>query len=196
MDSKRREMEGLEAPAAIRRWELTTGMHIPILAMTAHAMKGDRERCLEAGMDGYTSKPIRIKELEQALAKIVPTIVRSTPESKNVLAEQAIDRKALLEGIDGDRRLLKQIVRLFLADYPRRLTEIKEAIHDGDADALARSAHALKGSLGNFAATNAFAVAQRLETMGRNRELEAAGVECRALESELALVSRELRRLH
>jgi PAS domain S-box-containing protein len=195
MDVQMPEMDGLEATAAIRRWELTTGMHIPILAMTAHAMKGDRERCLEAGMDGYTSKPIRIKELEQALAKIVPTILPSMPESKNVLAEQAIDRKTLLEGIDGNRRLLKQIVRLFLVDYPRRLTEIKEAIHDGDADALARSAHALKGSLGNFAATNAFAVAQRLETMGRNRELEAAGVECRALESELALVSRELRTL-
>jgi len=195
MDVQMPEMDGLEATAAIRRWERTTGTHIPIIAMTAHAMKGDRERCLEAGMDGYTSKPIRINQLEQAIAKLVPTIAVNVPVSKNDNAEQGIDPKALLDGLDGNRRLLNQIVRLFLADYPQRLAEIQEAIDRGDAKALARAAHALKGSVGNFAAKNAVAVAQRLESMGQNRELETAGKECVALESELALVSKELRRL-
>ena len=193
MDVQMPEMDGLEAAARIRRWERATGTHIPIIAMTAHAMKGDRERCLKAGMDGYTSKPIRIKELERAIAKLVPTI--SAPVSRNDEAEQVIDHGALLESFDGNRRVLKQTVRLFLADYPRHLAEIKEAIHRGDANALTIAAHALKGSVGNFAAKNAFAVAQRLETMGRNRELETAGEERIALESELALVSKELRRL-
>jgi CheY-like chemotaxis protein/HPt (histidine-containing phosphotransfer) domain-containing protein len=195
MDVQMPEMDGLEATTEIRRWERTMGTHIPIIALTAHAMKGDRERCLEAGMDGYTSKPIRINELEQAIAKFVPAISVNVPVSKSDEAEQVIDHGALLEGFDGDRRLLNQIVRLFLADYPRRLAEIKEAINRGDGNALAKAAHALKGSVGNFAAKNAFVVAQRLETIGRNRELQTAGEEFIALESELALVSKELRRL-
>src|SRR5262249_56742758 len=90
---------------------------------------------------------------------------------------------------------LNQIARLFLADYPQRLAEIKAAIHCGNADALARAAHSLKGSVGNFAATKAVAVAHRLEAMGRNGELQTAGEECIALESELALVSNELKEL-
>ena len=70
MDVQMPEMDGLEATAAIRAAEITTGMHVPILAMTAHAMKGDRERCLSAGMDGYLSKPIRIEELKEAIGHI------------------------------------------------------------------------------------------------------------------------------
>jgi len=195
MDVQMPEMDGLEATAAIRGWERTRHTHTPIIAMTAHAMKGDRERCLEAGMDGYTSKPIRMRELEQAIAKLVPTTSIDAPGPQNDEAEQVIDHTALLEGFDGNRRLFNRIVRLFLTDYPPRLTEIKEAIRRGDSNALARAAHALKGSVGNFAAKNAFAVAQRLETMGRNGHLETAGEEYIALESELALLSKTLRRL-
>jgi CheY-like chemotaxis protein len=195
MDVQMPEMDGLEATAAIRRWERTTGAHIPIIAMTAHAMKGDRERCLEAGMDGYTSKPIRIKELEQTIAELVPTTSVKLPVSQNDDVHQVIDHAALLAGFDGNRRLLNQIVRLFLADYPQRLAEIKESIHRRDADTLARAAHTLKGSVGNFAAKKAFALAQRLETAGRNGQLDSAGEECVALESELALMSKELRKL-
>ena len=195
MDVQMPEMDGLEATAEIRRKERTTGTHIPIIAMTAHAMKGDRERCLEAGMDAYTSKPIRISELEHAIATVLPK--RSVPvrASRNDAAEQVINHAALLQGVDGSRRLLNQIVRLFLADYPRRVAEIKDAIHRGDANALARVAHTLKGSIGNIAAKNAIAIAQRLETMGRNRKLNDAGQECIALELELARVSKDLRRL-
>jgi len=195
MDVQMPGMDGLKAAAEIRRWERGTGTHIPIIAMTAHAMKGDRERCLDAGMDGYTSKPIRVEELEQEIANVVPTKSVNVPESKTDDAEHAVDRTALLEGFDGNRGLLNQVVRLFLADYPRHLAEIKRAIDRGDADALARASHALKGSVGNFAAKNAFAAAQRLETMGRNREIETAGAASIRLESELALVSKELRRL-
>src|SRR5262249_7925582 len=106
MDVQMPEMDGLEATANIRRWERTTGTHIPIIAITAHAMKGDRELCWEAGMDGYTSKPIRIKELEQAIAKLVPTDSVKVPTPNNDEAEQVIDHGALLEGLDGNRRLL------------------------------------------------------------------------------------------
>jgi PAS domain S-box-containing protein len=195
MDVQMPEMDGLQATAEIRRWERTTGTHIPIIAMTAHAMKGDRERCLEAGMDSYTSKPIRIEELEQAITTLVPKSSINSPTPKNSEATKSIDREALLEGLDGDRRLLNKVVRLFLDDYPQRLAEIKEAIHRHDANGLAKAAHALKGSVGNFAAMKAVAFAQRLETMGRNRKLQTARDECIALESELELVSKELRKL-
>jgi two-component system, sensor histidine kinase and response regulator len=196
MDVQMPEMDGLDATAAIRAWEKTASTHIPIIAMTAHAMKGDRERCLAAGMDGYASKPIRLRELDQAIAQLISPLTSakvSVPEADQ--AGGVINHAALLEGVDGNRRLLRELVRLFLADCPRRLAEIKEAIRRSDAGALGRAAHTLKGSVGNFATKNAFAAAQRLELMGSGGDLNAAGEACMTLESELALLSEELRRL-
>jgi HPt (histidine-containing phosphotransfer) domain-containing protein len=163
--------------------------------MTAHAMKGDRERCLEAGMDGYTSKPIRIKELQQTISELTPMTSPKKPVGKQSKARTAIDDAALLEGFGGSRSLLKKTARLFLSDYPRRLEEIKQSIGRGDSTALTKAAHALKGSVGNFAANEAFATAQQLENMGKNGQLDIAAEKCIALESELALVAKELRTL-
>jgi PAS domain S-box-containing protein len=196
MDVQMPEMDGLDAASAIRAWEKTAGTHTPIIAMTAHAMRGDRERCLAAGMDGYTSKPIRIGELEHTIAQLIsPPNSAKVPVSEADQADGAIDHTALLAGVDGNRRVLRELVRLFLADCPRRLAEIKEAIRRGDAGALGRAAHALKGSVGNFAAKNAFAAAQRLEIMSRDIDLDNVGKACVTLESELALLSEELRKL-
>jgi len=196
MDVQMPEMDGLDATTAIRAWEKTAGTHTPIIAMTGHAMKGDRERCLAAGMDGYTSKPIRIGELEHAIAQLInPPNSAKVPVSEGDQADGAIDHAALLAGVDGNRRVLRELVRLFLADCPRRLAEIKEAIRRGDAGALGRAAHTLKGSVGNFAAKNAFAAAQRLEIMSRDIDLDNVGKACVKLESELALLSEDLRKL-
>jgi CheY-like chemotaxis protein len=194
MDVQMPEMDGLDATRAIRALERAAGTHIPIIAMTAHAMKGDRERCLAAGMDGYTSKPIRIRDLEQAIAQLISPINSasvSVPEAKQ--ADGVIDHAALLAGVDGDRRLLCELVRLFLADCPQGLAKIKNAIRCGDAGALGRAAHTLKGSVGNFATRNAFAAAQRLEIMGRDGDLDNAGKAFMTLESELARLTEELR---
>jgi PAS domain S-box-containing protein len=197
MDVQMPDMDGLEATSAIRSWEKAAGTHIPIMAMTAHAMKGDRERCLAAGMDGYISKPIRTRELEEAIAQLIslskPSKVSLFSEGSH--ADGVIDHAALLAGVDGDRRLLREFVRLFLADCPQRLAEIKEAIRRGDAGALGRAAHTLKGSVGNFAAQKAFAASQRLEKMSRDGDLDNAGEACVMLESELEVLSGELRRL-
>jgi PAS domain S-box-containing protein len=196
MDVQMPEMDGLDATSAIRAWEKTAGTHTPIIAMTAHAMEGDRERCLAAGMDGYTSKPIRIGELEHAIAQLIsPPNSAKVPVPEADQADGAIDHTALLAGVDGNRRVLRELVRLFLADCPRRLAEIKEAIRRGDAGALGRAAHTLKGSIGNFAAKSAFAAAQRLEIMSRDIDLDNVGKACVTLESELALLSEELRKL-
>jgi len=193
MDVQMPEMDGLEATSAIRAWEKTTSTHIPIVAMTAHAMKGDRERCLASGMNGYVSKPIRIKEVEEVIAQLISSV-----HSAQVLGsatdqeDGVIDQEAVLAGVAGNRQLLRELVRLFLADYPQRLVEIKQAIRHGDAGALGRAAHTLKGSVGNFAARKAFAAAARLENVGKNGNLGAASEACATLESELAFLSEKL----
>jgi two-component system, sensor histidine kinase and response regulator len=197
MDVQMPEMDGFDATRAIRAREKTAGTHIPIMAMTAHAMKGDREHCLSAGMDGYTSKPIRIKELEQAIAQLtspMKTLKGLLSEGRSP-ADAVVDYAALLAGVDGSRRLLRELVRLFLADCPQRLAEIKEAIRGGDAGALSRAAHSLKGSVGNFAAKYAFAAARRLEIMGRDGSLDNADEALMTLESELVRLTEELRKL-
>jgi PAS domain S-box-containing protein len=196
MDVQMPEMDGLEATIAIRAWEKTAGTHTPILAMTAHAMKGDLERCLAAGMDGYTSKPIRIRDLEQAIAQLTtPPRARKKPVSEESRADGVIDHAALLDGVDGNSPLLRELVRVFFADSPRGLEEIKKAVRRGDAKALQRAAHTLKGSVGNFTAKKAFESCQRLETMGRNGDLDAAGEVCATLERELTVLNVELRKL-
>jgi PAS domain S-box-containing protein len=194
MDVQMPEMDGLDATIAIRTWEKTTGRHIPIVAMTAHAMKGDRERCLAAGMDGYISKPIRVKELERAITQLIGRRNwAKVPVSEGGQADGVIDHAALLAGVDGNRRLLRDLIRLFLADCPKRLTEIKEAIRRGDAEGLRRAAHALKGSVGNFVAKKTLAAARRLEIIGAEGDLATASNACAKLESELTLLSEQLR---
>ena len=195
MDVQMPEMDGLDATRAIRAVEKAVGTHVPIIAMTAHAMKGDRERCLAAGMDGYTSKPIRIRDLEQAIAQLIsPVNSASVSVPKAEQADDVIDPAALLAGVDGDRRLVRELIHLFLADCPQGLAKIKEAIRRGDAEALGRAAHTLKGSVGNFARKSAFAAAQRLEIMGRDGNLDNAGKTFITLESELARLTGELRK--
>jgi len=159
-------------------------------------MKGDRERCLAAGMDGYASKPIRIKDLEDVINQLTqseqsPQVPAPTTNSE----ADVIDEETLLAGIDGNRKLLREIVRLFLADYPRRLAEIQEAISRSDGEAVAKAAHTLKGSSGNFAARKAFAAAENMETVGKSGDLSSARQTFLALESELALLGAKLREL-
>ena len=198
MDVQMPEMDGLRATAAIREWEKKYGTHIPIIAMTAHAMKEDRERCLAAGMDAYSSKPIRVRELKQAIANLTGRAdsAKACEPSVSPPEEVAkIDRVALLAGFDGNRSLLHEISEVFLNDYPRLLAEIQEAIRAGDPAALTRAAHSLKGAIGNFAAKDAFAVAQQLETMGKSGGVTGADGLWVTLESELAVVAKELKKL-
>jgi PAS domain S-box-containing protein len=186
MDVQMPEMDGFEATTRIREWERGTGRRLPILAMTAHAMKGDRERCLEAGMDGYVPKPIHATELTRAIDALLPGADPAAP------AGPAVDRETALDRVGGDVQLLRQIVCLFLEEYPRWLGEIREALASGDAGRLHLSAHGLKGSLGIFGARAAFDAAQRLEALGRARDLGGAEQTYAALEEALGRLRPEL----
>ena len=121
-------------------------MRLPIIAMSAHAMRGDRERCLHAGMDGYISRPVRADELLAVVEGMLPaTAWQDIGESIDTQATAVFDRTAALSYVDGDLGLLQEMAETFLADYPLRLAEIQEAITVGDSQALMRAAHSLKG---------------------------------------------------
>ena len=186
MDVQMPEMDGLEATALIRENEKETGRHLPIIAMTARAMKGDRERCLAAGMDGYVSKPIHPEELFAAVEALIPASTDfSTGMTTRRHSEDSFDSSAALARVQGDTALLGEMAELFLKNCPKLLAEIRQAIERQDTRALERAAHTLKGSVGNFAARAAYEAALRLETMARQGDLSQAESAFRALEQEL-----------
>ena len=186
MDVQMPEMGGFEATAAIREKEQSTGEHIPIIAMTAHAMKGDRERCIDAGMDGYLSKPIRAKELFDAIDHLIPPsnllAVMGTDSNSTDLV---FDRQALLSQFGGDLELMQRVVALFLKDAGALLSSISDAIARRDSRALEHAAHKLRGSVANFHAGAAVEAARRLERIGHGRDLSGAMQAMDVLENEM-----------
>ncbi|HJS73236.1 MAG TPA: response regulator, partial [Vicinamibacteria bacterium] len=176
MDVQMPEWSGLEATAAIRERERGGRKHLPIVAMTAHAMKGDRERCLAAGMDGYVSKPLDARELYDTV-----NTFGGGGEGPRLL-----DESALLKGVSGDRKLLRELVQIFLADSPPRLAAIRSAVAKRDASALATAAHSIKSSVGVLSKGGVFEAARALETQGRENDLRGALESLARLESEMA----------
>jgi CheY-like chemotaxis protein/HPt (histidine-containing phosphotransfer) domain-containing protein len=186
MDVQMPEMDGLEATAAIRAREQATGAHLQVVAMTAHAMKGDEERCLDAGMDGYVSKPISAERLFEAIDRVLSSrdTVQQDP-SDSAESDGGIDRAALLRSVDGDLELLRELTTCFLADCPRRVADITSAVARRDGTALEHAAHALKGSAANLAAPTVFRLAQDLERMGRLGDWTDSQTASAALEKEM-----------
>ena len=172
MDVQMPLMDGLEATAAIREWEAKNGGHIPIVAMTAHAMAGDRERCLDAGMDEYVTKPVERQRLSDAICAVMN---QKRPEGAARRTEdKTVDLHQMLVMFDGDEDLLAEVAGLFLDLYPKQLKEIGTAIASGDARTLERTAHSLRGAAANFGATDVASCALRLEQMGRESQLQEA----------------------
>jgi signal transduction histidine kinase/CheY-like chemotaxis protein/HPt (histidine-containing phosphotransfer) domain-containing protein len=184
MDVQMPEMDGLEATTLIRQSESSRGGYspdgsrIPIIAMTAHAMKGDREKCLEVGMDGYIAKPLQVGELWQALDVLIPAGDQAAaPRPVPPLPQPAaaiIDRAVALKRTGGDAKLLRELVQMFLQECPGLLTEIHAAIAAHDAPKLRLASHTLKGVVGTFAAQPAYEAAERLERMGRQGDLNGS----------------------
>jgi two-component system sensor histidine kinase/response regulator len=189
MDVQMPEMDGLDATRLIREQEKLTGRHQAVVAMTALAMKGDRERCMEAGMDGYLAKPIQRQELDEVLDGHLAMKHEDLPAVKSGdWRGPAISAQELLGRIDGDRVFLAELLELFRADYPIQMRTAWEAVAENDADALQAVGHAMKGALGNLAAPVASRIAREIESMGRSGDMTLAGHRVAELEEELVRV--------
>jgi two-component system sensor histidine kinase/response regulator len=189
MDVQMPVMGGLEATAAIRTGEQRTGDHLRIVAMTAHAMTGDRERCFAAGMDGYLSKPID----RQMLFTVVEQGESGTTAPPGAPVAPSLDRAAMMRRLGGDLELFADVVHLFLEDCPACVAAIKAAIDAHDADGLRTSAHTLKGVAANLSAAGLFEAAQILERLGAESRLDPAEAAWRRLSAEAARVMDTLR---
>jgi CheY-like chemotaxis protein len=182
MDVMMPEMDGFEATRTIRAREQETGGHTPILAMTAHAMKGDRERCLEAGMDGYVSKPIAVDELFGAVRSVVPgggpshedTAAAVAPRAAPAEGNDQPDWASILARFGGNQELLEEVIEAFLDESPRLLTEARLAVERGDPSGLKRAAHTLRGASRHFGVTAAHEHAAELEAIAERGDLGGA----------------------
>ena len=188
MDVQMPEMDGLEATAAIRRAEAQTSGHIPIVAMTAHAMKGDRDRFLAAGMDGYVAKPVRPHELYAAVEGLHSALGHETAS-----ADVSFEWDAALERVGGDEAMLRDLVEMFFAECPKLMQQIREHIASADGPELRRAAHTLKGSAHVFGAAAAAEAAHRLEEIGREEAFADAEEALALLEDEVARLLPALR---
>ncbi|MBC2695895.1 MAG: response regulator [Desulfobacteraceae bacterium] len=199
MDVQMPEMDGLEATKEIRKREELTAQkkdagfsdelsalsfqhsvkskHIPIIAMTAHAMKGDREMCMKAGMDDYLTKPIQPGEFGETIARWIPCDTaagQDRTEGKSSEEASAFDRTALLNRVGGDKDFCQEIIGMFLQDVPTQIKSLENAISKKDPAIVDRHAHTLKGASGNVGAGSLQEAAMHLEMAGKNRDLTRA----------------------
>jgi len=191
MDLQMPELDGFEATAAIREKERETGEHMPIVALTAHAMKGDRERCLEAGMDGYVTKPIDAGKL----GEVIDGLATGAGRGGATLSEDDLlpfDHDAALGQMAGDEELLREAAEVFLESCPALAAELADAVARRDCAAVVRAAVAIKGSLDHFAAKRACEAAERLQRLAREGKIQAIERAWEKLEAEIERVAQSL----
>jgi CheY-like chemotaxis protein len=220
MDVHMPEMDGLEATQAIRQQEQTSGSHIPIIAMTASAMKGDREECLAAGMDGFVSKPVDQSELFTAVESVPPCGSKSDPDAVEMQAaaadasssevfdvtersrpiasgdsdraEPLIDWEAAWRQIPGDRDLAKQLAELLLTEGPKLIRQMQDGLSAGDSVLVQRSAHTFKSSVGIFAAVRLVDSGEQIEVLAKEQQLDKCAHLVPELENLMNCLSEEL----
>jgi PAS domain S-box-containing protein len=199
MDVQMPEIDGLTATMRIREMEKQTRRHVPIIAMTAHAMRGDRERCLESGMNDYVSKPISPATLLETILRVLPSAGKPfTGEAATDASTPADDDRtlaALLEAFNNDASFFKEIANMFISDYPPMLETIQQAIDAQDGDLLGRTAHSIKGMARNFQIDSAADAALRLEQFAAGGQYAQAKDLCRQLAGELADFEGRLKRM-
>jgi two-component system, sensor histidine kinase and response regulator len=210
MDVQMPEMDGMQATERIRRDAAGQNRLTPIIALTARAMKGDRELCIEAGMDDYVSKPITAADMERAIRRVLGLHADPVPDdmeeittndsSKRCSKEMArpseppsIDREALLNDFSNEPELLRELVEIFLASEEEYLTTLQQAVEQSDNPAVCGAAHKLRGVLGILRAQGAIEATLALEAAGRSGEQQQIGASLTRLQSALgALRSRLL----
>jgi PAS domain S-box-containing protein len=214
MDVQMPDMDGFETTSAIRAHETLTGGRVPIIAVTAYAMKGDRERCLSAGMDEYLSKPVRVQELRHLLRKyeegppvedglaspldephLGPKVQEQAESQPLSDKREPVDRCALLDRLGGDVQLMGELIEIHLNQCPTLLAAARRALQEHNAPELARLSHTLKGSAGNLLAFEAAEIAGRLETLAGQGDFARARETIAALEHEMERLEHWLRGL-
>ncbi|MBK7259463.1 MAG: response regulator [Ignavibacteriae bacterium] len=200
MDVQMPEMDGFQATAIIRDREKETGDHIPIIAMTAHAMSGYKEKCLDAGMDDYLSKPVRANQLLEFLSRLGPRTITPVPPRQPVAAAAALDQPspdvphfhgAVFDGPEALRQcldntdLLRRVVQSFVESLPAVKKDIRDALAAGDAPVLAKAAHTLKGATGSIVAQRSSLASLAIEQAAKAGDLAAAAAGWASLSAEL-----------
>jgi len=191
MDAEMPVLNGLEATRLIRNGESVSGRHIPIIAMTAYAMKEDKKKCLEVGMDGYLSKPAKPEEINAIIAELFADKENSMSTSESfsevkVKDIPAVDIEAAMQVFGGDDALLREAVGLFLEeDYPEQMKLLREGIKRQDADAVRAAGHSIKGAVRSLGGVVLGNIALHLEELGREGKLEGAPELANKLEDEL-----------
>jgi len=181
MDVQMPELDGFEATRVIREKEKGSERHIPIIAMTAHAMKGDRERCLEAGMDDYIPKPIQPKDMFEVIDKWA-----------NSKDEALIDLEEALSRFGDDMEFFKETLREFLNCIPERLKRLAAAAEAGDAREVEQQAHSIKGAAATLGIHRIPGIASRIEELGRNSDLTGVKAYLEELGKELTLLQKHM----
>jgi CheY-like chemotaxis protein len=193
MDVQMPEMDGFEATQAIRKRENGTGRHTLIIAMTAHAMKGDRQRCLDAGMDGYVAKPVQQDQLLDEMDRLLPEEARPRPDAPGGAdavprGNDVVNLKSAGDRIGNDEELMTELICLFLESSPKWMEDLRQAVASADFVKVAHSSHSLKGAARSF---DAVAVAQVADKM----EMEAADGHIGHVQQLLVAMEEQLGRL-
>jgi signal transduction histidine kinase/AmiR/NasT family two-component response regulator len=196
MDVQMPELNGLEATEVIRGREKTEGIHTPIIALTAYAMKEDRERCIAAGMEAYLSKPINADELLQMIDELVSASPITEVKGRGAAPlEDKVDFAALICRAGGDIELARELIEIFVDDCPKLLTRLREAIERNDSGALELAAHSARGVLGYFSSGATVNAAHRLHQMALNGDLSEARQALGEMEKALDQLKSSLQQL-
>jgi len=187
MDVHMPEMDGFEATGIIREKEKNTGEHIPIIAMTADAMYGDKERCIKAGMDNYISKPIFPEKVVEAIEKVV--FNKETHMSNMPISDKYVfDMDTLMKRLDIDEKLVKEIMDVYLDDIPIQISRLKDFFKKGDLLSVQRCAHTIKGASSNFCVGAINKTAQEIEFTAKKENIEAIKPLIDAMENQFRIL--------
>ena len=195
MDVQMPRKDGLTATQEIRAAEAGTRDHIPIIALTAHALAGDRERCLEAGMDEYLTKPLRFDELLAALGRLSdgPDVQAvHQPATETDPSPLVFNRAAALKMVGGEIAFMKEVIEVFIKDYPQEMGELDSAVTEQDTERVSRSSHKLKGELGAIGAEAAFLASKHLNEMAREGRLDSIAEAWSAFRYEMDILEPHL----
>jgi HPt (histidine-containing phosphotransfer) domain-containing protein len=189
------ELDGLEATKRIRASESIQNPNVPIIAMTAHAMQGDREKCLNVGMNDYIPKPVAFKSLAEKLEQWLPKKQDENPQQKEPVMNESseatsvsqipvFDRAGFLDRLMGDEEIAEKIVEVFLDDIPKQIESLKQALAVCDPETAQRVAHSIKGAAANVGGEALRELAAQVEKACKESNLGSVSDSCPQLESQ------------